>query len=215
MDDRAIIGVGNKRGAVDGRGRMAIEPKFEFLAYFENGLALFREGGQYGMVDRNGDVVIPASYERLGRFEKTGMAEATSRGVTVWIDRTGKVVEPPPATPPSRPTPSKTETPVHVCEGAVPMSDGSKWGFADSTGKMFIPPRYDHVGCFKRGLAWAAISERREWCVIDKRGEIADRQCQCQQPLAIFERPFNRPAQGSRDCYQAGLDSISGKRPPR
>ena len=211
-EDRAIIQIGGKRGAVDNQGRIAIEPKFEFLAYFEDGLALFREGGKTGMVDRNGEVIIPPIYDRLGRFGRTGVAEATRDGMTVWIDRSGQVADPPPAIP--RPSSQdKTYGSGRLCgDGAFAVSEGGKWGFADKDSTIFITPRYDRVGCFGRGLAWVAIPERREWCLIDKRGDVADRKCQCEQPLMIIEHWDKRPVTPGADCYQAGLDLLGSPR---
>jgi hypothetical protein len=207
-EDRAVIEVSGKRGAVDNQGRTAIEPKFEFLAYFEDGVALFREGGKTGMVDRNGEVVIPPLYDQLGRFGPTGVAEARRDGAIVWIDRSGQVADPPPATP--RPSSvDKSYVAGRLCgHGAFAISQDGKWGFADKDGAIIITPRYDRVGCFGRGLAWVAIPERREWCLIDKRGDIADRKCQCGQPLMIIEHWTPRPVAPGADCYQAGLDLL-------
>lgn len=208
LDNRAIVGVGGKRGAVDGQGRMAIDARFEHLAYFEDGLALFRENAKYGMVDRNGAVVIPPIYERLGRFDRSGTVEATRGGVTVWLDRSGQAVDRSPSQPSQTPA-SPAQGDTRLCgDGAFAASEGGKWGFTDTDGKFFIAPRYDRVGCFHRGLAWAAIPERREWCLIDTRGDIADRPCHCEQPLVIIEHWAPRPSISPGACYQAGLDLL-------
>jgi hypothetical protein len=93
-------------------------------------------------------------------------------------------------------------------DGVFARARDGKWGFTDRTGAFFIPPRYDRVTCFNRGLAMAAIPERREWCPIDKRGDIAPiGACEC-NPLVMMERVYNpnrpQPPAGM-DCYAAGL----------
>ena len=54
------------------RGREVIPANYRALSPFREGRALIvdREG-RFGMIDRSGKVVIPASYDELGPFEKT------------------------------------------------------------------------------------------------------------------------------------------------
>lgn len=82
-----------------------------------------------------------------------------------------------------------------------------KWGFRDKTGQFVIPPRFDHVSRFTTGIAWAAFPERRQWCKIDKRGNIVNEQsCVCGQPIVIYEWPHDIPNIG--DCYANGLADL-------
>jgi hypothetical protein len=59
----APIKVNGKMGFADAEGKIVIEPRFDYVAPFENGLALFTvEGGaKYGYVDEAGRIVWPAS----------------------------------------------------------------------------------------------------------------------------------------------------------
>jgi hypothetical protein len=64
------------------------------------------------------------------------------------------------------------------------------------------------VGSFRQGVAWAAFSDRREWCQIDKAGRLQPGiRCQCHQPLVIVEH-YVRPATVA--CYDDGLRIVRG-----
>jgi hypothetical protein len=99
----------------------------------------------------------------------------------------------------------------------MPMSEGlaalfdatsGKWGFVDASGKFVIAPRFDAVSSFSKGGAWAAFPDRREWCQIDKAGQVNPQtSCGCGQPLVIVEH--YQPPAGS-DCYDDGLRIVRG-----
>jgi hypothetical protein len=94
----------------------------------------------------------------------------------------------------------------------LPMSEGvaalfddktGRWGFVDAAGKFVIAPQFDAVSSFSKGVAWAALPDRREWCLIDKEGNVKpDSPCQCDQPLMIVEH-YSRPSDVA--CYDDGL----------
>src|SRR5262249_34672368 len=95
-------------------------------------------------------------------------------------------------------------------EGVAAMFDdkAGKPGFSDASGKFVIPPRFDAVSSFGKGVAWAAHPERREWCLIDKEGRIKPgTPCSCEQPLVIVEH-YTRPSNIA--CYDDGLRIIRG-----
>jgi hypothetical protein len=84
----------------------------------------------------------------------------------------------------------------------------SKWGFVDPARNFVIAPQFDAVSSFKNGAAWAAIPDRREWCQIDKMGNIKPgTRCQCGQPLVIVEH-YSRPSDIA--CYDDGIRIVRG-----
>ncbi|MBR0873458.1 WG repeat-containing protein [Bradyrhizobium tropiciagri] len=92
---------------------------------------------------------------------------------------------------------------------AAKLDDGTgKWGFVDPAGKFVIAPQFDAVSSFNDGAAWAAFPDRREWCQIDKAGQIKpDVKCRCHQPLVILER--DRPP-ADIACYDYGIRIVRG-----
>jgi hypothetical protein len=92
-----------------------------------------------------------------------------------------------------------------MSEGLAALFDEQtgKWGFVDAAGRFVIAPQFDAAGSFSKGVAWAAFPDRREWCLIDKQGQVKrDTACTCWQPLAIVE--LYRPPPDVA-CYDDGL----------
>jgi hypothetical protein len=74
---------------------MAIEPAFDFVLKFSEGLAPVMtkgpSGNRWGYVDNTGKTVIPASFEEADEF-LGGVARVRSQGKTGYIGRDGKYV---------------------------------------------------------------------------------------------------------------------------
>jgi WG containing repeat len=95
-------------------------------------------------------------------------------------------------------------------EGLAAQLDdkAGKWGFVDPARNFVIAPQFDAVSSFKNGVAWAAFPDRREWCQIDKMGNIKPgTRCQCGQPLVIVEH-YSRPSDIA--CYDDGIRIVRG-----
>jgi hypothetical protein len=79
--------VNKKFGFFDTHGRVVIKPQFDFAMPFHDGLAAFctrcsekrdgehsfMEGGRWGFINRNGEVVIPPIYEKVPGFRFAGL----------------------------------------------------------------------------------------------------------------------------------------------
>lgn len=51
-----------------------------------------------------------------------------------------------------------------------PYMDGSKWGYTDMKGTVFIAPEYDFAGVFEQGVARVKLEGK--WGLINKNGEV-------------------------------------------
>jgi len=56
---------GGKWGAINDEGKMLIQPKYDYLSPFKNGVALFDESKVIGLVDTNGTVLTTKNYEEI------------------------------------------------------------------------------------------------------------------------------------------------------
>lgn len=98
-EDRAIIsdGVAGKPlfGVMDVSGAIIVQPKYEHLLAFSNGLAVAQLERQYGYIDRAGNTVIPHQYTEAhpfrGRFTIVRQSAGRNRQSSV-IDRTGTTI---------------------------------------------------------------------------------------------------------------------------
>jgi len=96
----------SKFGFFDRKGRVIIEPRFDFALPFHDGLAAVCsgckeelegehrsvKGGVWGYIDRRGAVVFPPRCEEAGNFAN-GRARVKCNGEESFIDVKGKVIE--------------------------------------------------------------------------------------------------------------------------
>ncbi len=95
----------NKFGFFDKTGKVVIEPRFDFVTPFQEGLAAicqgckeelvgehgFMEGGSWGYINQQGETVIPPKFEEARSFIN-GQAEVKRDGKWIRIDKTGTVI---------------------------------------------------------------------------------------------------------------------------
>jgi hypothetical protein len=154
--------VGGKWGLVDRRGRFVIEPsitlptRFDLFAppgaypedtelgvalLFGHGLAPVAIDGKWGYIDDQYRTAIKPRFDWAGPFAVPPPLD------TYWGAEPhkygGAVVR-------------KADNPTPLARARL----GGKFGFVDRTGAWAIPPRYDEVGHFSGGLAWARRGER-------------------------------------------------------
>ena len=106
----------------------------------------------------NGQVVIPAIYDRCGEFGQ-GLCAVKRNYKWGYIDKTGTVV-----------IPEQFESAYAFRDGLAIVSKKGKYGFIDRTGKMVIPAKFNYVCPFSEGLA--AVEKGKKWGFIDKSGAM-------------------------------------------
>ncbi len=110
------------------------------------------DNNKYGYIDRDGNILIKPQFEWGSQF-KEGWADIYVCGRVVSMDAKGNLL-------PHSPARNYTLMPKKVHD---------KYGFANSSGLMVIPPIYDQVLWFAEGLAPARIGTK--WGFINERGE--------------------------------------------
>jgi len=84
---------GGKWGYMDRGGKVVIEPAYDQVLSFSEGLAPVRVGKLWGYTDRNGKVAIPPQFDWAGVFRE-GRAHVRAGDRMGYIDHTGKPVIP-------------------------------------------------------------------------------------------------------------------------
>ncbi len=135
--------------------------KYSYISEFSEGLAAFRDGGKYGFINEDGEVVLEAVYAEVDLF-KDGLAAVYDRFRSNgrYIDRSGK-------------------TALHVnyrmirsfSEGLAAVGDGRKFGYIDKKGDLVIPLQFDDALSFSEGLA--AVVQDGQYGYIDTEGRWA------------------------------------------
>ena len=157
------VTVGGKQGYIDETGKLVVNPQYDSVSDFSEGLARVCVGPcdqehwqgfrytkgldtepleqtfKYGYIGETGQMVINPMFESAEKFSE-GLA-----GVCVG----------------------------HGCYYTPPADkpkEEQKWGFIDKTGAMIIPPQFAYVKVFHEGLA--AVSVGDKWGYIDKTGKF-------------------------------------------
>ncbi|KAB8333519.1 protein kinase, partial [Scytonema tolypothrichoides VB-61278] len=173
----------------------AIEPRFDGVFNFSDGLAKVKIDGKWGYIDKNGTEVIRPQFDEADNFSE-GLAVAwifgQNRG---YIDKTGRFVIQPQFVKNGAQKFSEGLARVRVVgtwgyidktgrfvierkfpsagdfsEGLAPVKIGSKWGYIDKTGNFLIQPQFDGYGNFSEGLAGVKTGSKLGY--IDKTGNV-------------------------------------------
>ncbi|EFS2175116.1 WG repeat-containing protein, partial [Campylobacter coli] len=121
---------------LDKNGEFAIEPKFDYVWSFGEGLVAVKLNGKWGFIDKNGEFVIEPKFDDTRSFWE-GLAGVKLNGKWGFIDKSGKIVIKP-----------KFDDTRSFWEGLAGVKLNGKWGFMDKNGKIVIEPKFDGVGNF-------------------------------------------------------------------
>jgi len=186
------VEVNEKWGFINSAGKLAIEPKFDQVIEFNEGLAPVRVGaminkpkaalfdllGRWKYIDHTGNVVI----NREGKRFSEGLAVALVRGKweieSGWhgaftkerdrygvIDKDERMI-----------VPAKYSLIEPFSEGLAvfceqdPTEPNAKYGYLNTSGEVAIEPRYDAAMDFFEGLALVAVSGKGAF--INRAGEV-------------------------------------------
>lgn len=88
-----VVRKGGKEGFIDASGTVVIEPVYDKVYPFSDGLAAIQERGLWGFIDETGTKVIPPSFLEIGFFSE-GLCAVRPTSDQAWgyIDKKGKVV---------------------------------------------------------------------------------------------------------------------------
>ncbi|MCB0636602.1 MAG: WG repeat-containing protein, partial [Lewinella sp.] len=148
-------------GYLDTCGQVVINPTFTFAQDMVNDAGIVACGDKWGMVHRDGQMLIPCQYDGIAFLENTG-----NRMVRVYIERPqyglidtlGQLT-----------VSAIYEELGHFAEGRLAVRRNGLWGFVDVNGLEVIPCRFREVSDFSEGLA--AVKLGNYWGFIDKQGD--------------------------------------------
>ncbi|MCW5978366.1 MAG: WG repeat-containing protein [Bryobacteraceae bacterium] len=158
---------GRQFGFIDRTGKVVIAPRFDRVAGFREGLAAVWVGSQGGYINPAGETVIQPQYSTLTDFEE-GRALVSKDGKYSVIDAKGKLV----ADIPYRVL-GDYSAGLAVVQRAREGATPSAYGYIDRNGKVVIEPKFMPAGKFPAdGKGLAAVGFERQWCYIDRAGNI-------------------------------------------
>lgn len=179
--------------------------RYKELGSFHDGLARIGRNGKYGYMNIKGEEVIPCSYTDADDFSN-GVARVRVDGKTKYIDVNGNDV-PSPNTQSSGATnlQSSNEFTIKVVNG--------KYGYADTSGKIVIPCKYDGAKPFRN--SYAAVEKYEyingapvmsdeydpRWGVIDESGNV----------IIPFKYNFYYDAENDIPLFSEGVAIVQDK----
>ena len=167
-----IVEMGSGFAYVTQDGKILDGPKrqaFEAAYGFKDGFAAVKIDGNFGMINENGRLTVPAVYKSI-RFIEYGNYQAFRGDKEIWISPNGKRVT---AADIPDMDKKKREAILQCPGGAKIFNRGRKWGIQDKNGRTIIKPKYRAIWCFDDGVAWAAIEDKQKWCALKPSGHRA------------------------------------------
>lgn len=138
--------------------KILITAIYENAENFREGYACVKLNNKYGVIDKNGNEVIPFKYEKLRSFHD-GIALAQIDGKYGFIDKTGLEV-----------IPIKYDFAGGFGEGIAVVKLNNKFGYVDKKGTEIISLKYENAKGFCEGLA--SVKLNGKYGYIDKNNNI-------------------------------------------
>jgi serine/threonine protein kinase len=186
-----------KFGFIDTKGNWVIQPIFDWVDPFKDGLAGAFINGKRGYIDSKGNWVIQPIFDRVDPF-KDGLARAKINGKYGYIDTKGNwVIQP------------IFDKVLYFNEGLASAKINGKYGYIDTKGNWVIQPIFDRVYSFSEGLASAAVSENPNDFFNDKCGFIDKKGNWVIQPIFDYVSNFK---DGLAEVHSNGKEGFIDKK---
>lgn len=176
-----ITGRGTDRlkfGFVDNSANEIIPFTYDAIDYHDQVLRV-KKSSKWGVLDKNGKVVLPIEYDEIGEFKKYGrknMAKITKAGKHGMINKKGVII-----------IPCEYEDIIETRWNGEIFFDGfkvkknGKYGAVDFSGDVVWPIEYDDINIVGAGLADVEKDGRRgvvnhqgKWIEVQARGLIGE-----------------------------------------
>ncbi|MBQ4151005.1 MAG: WG repeat-containing protein [Clostridia bacterium] len=156
-------------GLIDMEGNVLCEPKFSWLSFSKNGLAITRYNGRYVYINRKGDIVIDGGFKVACDFDYSGLAYVETDGEKGYIDEEGNFV-----TNSITALKEKYGRNAFSAYSITAINNGDKWAYINEKGELLCDYIFDVAGEFSRaGMAIALFGD--EYVLLNEKCEIIDR----------------------------------------
>ncbi len=165
------------KGYIDLTGKMVIQPAYNYVMPFKNGLAVASISESTPAGYKSYQVLIDKKGKRLTTQEFISISDTPSEGLyavkisgsmglndekDVWgvIDAKGVLQG------------ARFMYQPYFSEGLASFSKDGRYGYMDKTGAVLIKPVYRNAMSFSQGLAPVLFADSGHWGYINKKGEV-------------------------------------------
>ncbi len=153
----------NLCGFVDADGKVVIEPVYDSVSTFCDGLAAVQnQDGNWGFIDESGKVIVPLTYKICNDFSEGLAVVGTEDDRYGYVDTTGKLVI-------SLKYIGASSFSEGLAKVKIESGKYGKVGYINPNGKMVIKAQYDDGYSFSDGLA--RVRKGNSVLYIDKNGK--------------------------------------------
>ena len=140
-------------GAINQKGELIIEPKYQHISDFGDGLAPAAIDGKKVYINTLGQTIFEVpQYDLHGSFNE-GLAWVKSGEKYGCIDTSGKLI-----------IPTEYDNMPVFKNKYAPVSKNAKWGLIDQNGTVQLPIEYDAVSTVEDG--YAVVKKGDTWSII-------------------------------------------------
>ncbi len=138
---------------------VVIEPVYESIGDFVDGLAFAQKGDKYGYINNEDDTIISFKFEEAKNFSD-GIAAVKIRDKWGFIDKNGEIVIEP-----------KFDDVQYYTNSYALVKLYDKYGCIDKSGKFLTDPIYDNIA-WGSGEGLIAVRLNGKWGYIDENGVL-------------------------------------------
>lgn len=144
-----------KYGFIDVRGRLRIANRYDGIGHFSEGLAAIKLIGKWGFINAQDQIVINPNYTEASAFTN-GLAVVSRNGKTGIINHQGKFIL------------NMEYDSIRTEGGGFSLYKNGLTGLADTSGKIMIEPRFNHLKVLPNGAL--QVSHAQKTGVISAEG---------------------------------------------
>ena len=181
----------NLFGFMNDQGDVVIQPEYEQLGFFKEGLASATKNGKVGFIDKSNQVIISFQFDAAVDFEN-GRSIVEQDGKFGMIDRSGNAI-----------FPLIYEDIGQLSEGLIYALKDSLYGYYDRNNNERISPRFGEAFAFSNGMAKVVFEEKQAF--IDTYGKFVV------EPLYESLQVFSDSVLVAEKEGRFGLIAFSGK----
>ena len=157
-------------GYINNTGKKVIEFYYDEAYAFKDGVALVKVGTKYNLINKKGVKVFEDDYDFLQRDSETGLVWYVANEKLGLMNTSGKKLTEPIYQANKSSYSNTYWISSFFSNGYARVTNGTKYGFIDTSGKVKVEITYDGVGSFVNGLAYVKIGTKYGY--IDKANKL-------------------------------------------